>query len=82
MWISVKERLPEIGVAIIAIGIFRDRQTRPGIVVYKGHEGGIENWWATDGILKATATVTHWMSLPALPEMGIPDVFPGDDDEP
>ena len=56
-WISVKERLPEVGKKVI---VARDEKVEQG--VYRGVNG----WWKVYGT--NTKSVTHWMPMPQPPK--------------
>ena len=65
-WISVEERLPEIGTRVLLCGRYEGK----GIIAYcaTGYFDGItyrEHWGAD---INGTAEVTHWQPLPEPPE--------------
>ena len=67
-WISVEDRLPEIGARVLLCGKY-ENQT---IIAYcaTGYFDGItyrEHWGAD---ISGTAKVTHWQTLPEPPEQG------------
>ena len=65
-WISMKKKRPAVGDHVIATGIIHVQRTSAGVAKYQGRKG----WLSTDGALKASAKITHWMPLPDPPEEG------------
>ena len=72
-WISVKERLPEEGVRVLAVKKLkngrRDLALATCIPEYKHHdyvtgEDIVEPYWVCGG----NNNITHWMPLPEMPE--------------
>ena len=65
-WISVEDRLPEIGARVLLCGKYENQ----AIIAYcaTGYFDGItyrEHWGAD---INGTAEVTHWQTLPEPPE--------------
>lgn len=64
-WISVKDRLPEVGQKVLACGV------RHGMEVQQFHKAWFLNdgscWW--DWKHNSAKAITHWMSLPEPPEV-------------
>lgn len=63
-WISVKERLPELGIHVLTYGIY----TKDTIVAWRDDCDellGMYDWVTEDRLL---SQITHWMPLPAPPE--------------
>lgn len=74
-WISVKDRLPEEGVRVLAVKKLkdgrRDLALATCILEYKHHdyvtgEDIVEPYWVCGG----NNNITHWMPLPEMPEEG------------
>lgn len=63
-WISVKDRLPEIGVRVLTLDKWRHIHDRK---LYQYRSGGLV--FTPDG-LKPGNDVTHWLPLPEPPEEG------------
>ncbi|MHB8941777.1 MAG: DUF551 domain-containing protein [Desulfobacteria bacterium] len=61
-WISVTDRLPEIGVAVLGIGLYEGQRTHQSVLIL--FEDG---WFSVDHQKKVAGCVTHWMTLPAPP---------------
>lgn len=65
-WISVEDRLPEIGTRVLLCGRYEGK----GIIAYCaiGYFDGktYREHWGAD--INATAAITHWQPLPAPPE--------------
>jgi len=62
-WISVKDRLPEMGVSVL--GMTKKNPFcgyAPAVVVR------LKNGWSQDALHEYVTNVTHWMPLPAPPE--------------
>ena len=59
-WISVKDRLPEHGESVLTY--------KNGIVDIQMYEKN-RNGWISDNWFWSMATVTHWMPIPAPPEV-------------
>ena len=57
-WIPVEERLPEVGERVI---VARGGKSEQGVYL------GVNGWWKVYGA--NTKKVTHWMPLPAGPEV-------------
>ena len=73
-WISVKDRLPEEGVRVLAVKKLkdgrRDLALASCIPEYKHHdyttgEAVVEPYWVCGG----NNNITHWQPLPELPEV-------------
>lgn len=67
-WISVEDRMPEIGAMVLLCGKYENEV----IIAYcaTGYFDGItyrEHWGAD---INGTAEVTHWQTLPEPPEQG------------
>lgn len=67
-WISVEDRMPEIGAMVLLCGKYENEV----IIAYcaTGYFDGItyrEHWGAD---INGTAEVTHWQTLPKPPEQG------------
>lgn len=63
-WISVKDRLPELGIHVLTYGIY----TKDTIVAWRDDCDellGMYDWVTEDRLL---SQITHWMPLPAPPE--------------
>lgn len=60
-WVSVKERLPELGERVL----FTE-----GVFVCEGYVSQYNNWFRSNGMKwdMFRTEVTHWMPLPAPPE--------------
>ncbi len=56
-WISVSERLPEVGKKVI---VARDEKVEQGVYL------GVNGWWKVYGT--NTKSVTHWMPMPQPPK--------------
>ena len=74
-WISVKERLPEEGVRVLAVKKLKDGRRDLALATcipeYKHHdyvtgEDIVEPYWVCGG----NNNITHWMPLPEMPEEG------------
>lgn len=63
-WISVKERLPEIGVSVLALDRFGNIHNR---YMYRCGDGGAA--WTAEHLV-SREDVTHWMPLPEPPKEG------------
>ena len=72
-WISVKERLPEEGVRVLAVKKLKDGRRDLALATcipeYKHHdyvtgEDIVEPYWVCGG----NNNITHWMPLPEMPE--------------
>ena len=65
-WISVEDRLPEIGTRVLLCGRYEGK----GIIAYCaiGYFDGktYREHWGAD--INATAAITHWQPLPSPPE--------------
>lgn len=62
-WISVEERLPDVGEKVMVCGVKNGMQ----VGAFRGNLRPGNNrkwWWKKDTILE----VTHWMPLPSMPE--------------
>lgn len=62
-WISVDERLPDVGEKVMVCGVKNGMQ----VGAFRGLSHPGENrkwWWKKNTILE----VTHWMPLPSMPE--------------
>ena len=62
-WISVEDRLPNVGEKVMISGVKNGMQ----VGAFRGLSHPGENrkwWWKKNTILE----VTHWMSLPSMPE--------------
>ena len=64
-WISVKDRMPEPGVNVLARCFYHERWQMFVCYVSKRNLG---NWYT--GVAGQWAQVTHWMPLPEPPEEG------------
>ena len=65
-WISVKERLPEDGVNVLAWDRLHDPHERIAFVGRPASLGSVPIWYTEDdNFLK----VTHWQPLPPPPEV-------------
>lgn len=65
-WISVKDRLPEVGSETLVVRSIPGH-TKP--VIARRLEDGPNVWWyCSDAIWCGLESVTHWMPLPELPE--------------
>jgi hypothetical protein len=69
-WISVKERLPEEGVAVLVYGqVLNDPPDVIGVRRrYNGDQDWKYTWESEDGFILREDDVTHWMPLPKPPE--------------
>ena len=74
-WVSVKERLPEEGVRVLAVKKLKDGRRDLALATcipeYKHHdyvtgEDIVEPYWVCGG----NNNITHWMPLPEMPEEG------------
>ena len=74
-WISVKDRLPEEGVRVLAVKKLKDGRRDLALATcipeYKHHdyvtgEDVVEPYWVCGG----NNNITHWMPLPEMPEEG------------
>lgn len=74
-WISVKERLPEEGVRVLAVKKLKDGRRDLALATcipeYKHHdyvtgEDIVEPYWVCGG----NNNITHWRPLPEMPEEG------------
>lgn len=63
-WISVKDRLPEIGIPVL----IHNLHWAYGVVANYAGEGVWMDTWHQ----RMTYTPTHWMSLPDPPKEGTP----------
>ena len=72
-WISVKDRLPEEGVRVLAVKKLKDGRRDLALATcipeYKHHdyvtgEDIVEPYWVCGG----NNNITHWMPLPEMPE--------------
>lgn len=62
-WISVEDRLPDVGEKVMVCGVKNGMQ----VGTFRGisrHGKSRKWWWKKNTILE----VTHWMPLPSLPE--------------
>lgn len=57
-WIPVSERLPSLGIAVLALGDYGDHWVQENQLIYDG----IIGWIAGKG------KITHWQPLPEKPE--------------
>ena len=72
-WISVKERLPEQDVAVLAYGqVLNDSPDILGVRRrYNGDQEWKHTWESEDGFIYREDDVSHWMPLPAAPKEGL-----------
>lgn len=62
-WISVKDRLPEDGVSVLAICFYKEK--RRMLVCYMSKKN-VGNWYTK--VAGQRVQVTHWMPLPEPPK--------------
>ena len=62
-WISVEERIPDVGEKVMVCGVKNGMQ----VGAFRGlsHPGGNRKWWWKNNTI---LEVTHWMQLPSKPE--------------
>ena len=72
-WISVKNRLPEEDVAVLAYGkVLNDSPDILGVRRrYNGDQEWKHTWESEDGFIYREDDITHWMPLPAAPKEGL-----------
>lgn len=71
-WISVKDRLPEIGVEVLICDVNGSNGFRDVWSLELDEEYGDVCWEGKDGCWYSPDSVTHWMSLPEPPEEVLP----------
>lgn len=71
-WISVKDRLPDVGVPVlVAYHNFVDGEVQGDGVAAQLYEPGCWYWWegsVEDCDSEVRVAITHWMPLPDLPK--------------
>ena len=66
-WVSVKERLPEVGQKVLACGVHKGMEVQQFHGAHFLRDGTCVWEWKHNTI----KTVTHWMPLPEPPENGV-----------
>ena len=71
-WISVKERLPEEYVPVLAFGIYSmsgDQRSDEPIISLVEYKGKNKDYWPQEYDAFGLIKVTHWMPLPDKPKI-------------
>ena len=78
-WVSIKDRLPEVGIPVLVFGVEKDEEPEPWFAVASYNpKYGRPDWpygyWATEYVtsledccLPGITGPTHWMPLPEQP---------------